>query len=79
MKASQDTLSSLFTPRRFLVRLGVGVLILNLFVILMAVISLRQSLRNHQDRAIATAQNLVQVLDRYVADTFSKADLVCGR
>ncbi len=75
MKASQDSLSSLFTPKHFLMRLGVGVLILNLFVILMAVISLRQSLRNHQDRAIASAQNLVQVLDHYVADTFSKADL----
>ena len=75
MKAPQDTLSSLFPPKHFLMRLGVGVLILDLLVILMAVISLRQSLRNHQDHAIASAQNLVQVLDRYVADTFSKADL----
>lgn len=75
MEAPQVTLISKFVPRSFLVRLGVGVLILNLFVVLMAGVSLRQSWHNHQDRAIVTAQNLTQVLDRYVADTFSKADL----
>jgi hypothetical protein len=75
MDAPQDTLVSKFAPKAFLVRLGIGVLILNLFVILMTAVSLRQSWRNHQDLAIASAQNLAQVLDRYVADTFSKADL----
>jgi hypothetical protein len=38
-------------------------------------VSLRKSWRNHQDRAAATALNLALVLDRYVADTFGKADL----
>jgi hypothetical protein len=75
MNATQHALHSPFTPRSFLVRLGLGVLVLNLFVILMAVASLRHSLRNQRDRAIATAQNLTLVLDRYVADTLTKADL----
>jgi len=61
--------------KTFLVRLGLGVLVLNLFVILMTVVSLRQSWHNHQELASAAAQNLAQVLERYVADTFSKADL----
>lgn len=75
MEAPQDTHISKFAPRSFLVRLGVGVLVLNFFVILMSVVSLRQSWHNHQDRAIVTAQNLAQVLDRYVADALSQADL----
>lgn len=75
MEAPQDTLLSKFAPGSFLVRLGVGVLVLNLFVILMSVVSLRQSRHNHQDRAITTAQNLARVLERYVADTLSQADL----
>lgn len=52
-----------------------GVLAVNLFVAVMAGISLRRSWRNHQERAVATAHNLAQVLDRYVGDTFRKADL----
>lgn len=75
MKSSLGTLFSKFESTPFLVRLGVGVLLLNLFVIAMATVSLRQSRRHHRDQALATAQNLSQVLDRYVADTFSKADL----
>ena len=64
-----------FAARPFLLWLGAGVLALNLFVLLMAGVSLRRSWWNHQDRAIASVQNLAQVLDRTVADTFSKADL----
>ncbi len=74
MNASR-TLISRFVPKPFLMRLGAGVLILNLFVLLTGVVSLRQSLRNHQDRAITTAQNLTLVLDHFVVDTISKADL----
>lgn len=62
-------------PRRFLIGLGVGVLALNLTVMLMAALSVRRSWRNHQERASASAENLAQVLDRYVASTFAKADL----
>lgn len=61
--------------RSFLVRLAVGIALLDLCVLLMAVASLRQSLRSHRERAVATAQNLVQVLDHYVGDTIGKADL----
>lgn len=61
--------------RSFLVRLAVGIALLDLCVLLMAVASLRQSLRSHRERAVATAQNLDQVLDHYVGDTIGKADL----
>lgn len=64
-----------FAPGPFLVRLGVGVAILNLFVAFMAAVSLHQSLGNHRERALATAQNLTQVLDHFVADAFGEADL----
>jgi hypothetical protein len=53
----------------------VVVALLDLCVLLMALASLRQSLRSHRERAVATAQNLVQVLDHYVGDTIGKADL----
>ncbi|HEY3400875.1 MAG TPA: hypothetical protein VGK03_09615 [Geothrix sp.] len=75
MTSRQDIRMAKPTPKPILLWLGAGVLTLNLFVILMGGISLRQSWHNQQDRAILTAQNLAQLLDRYVADTFSKADL----
>jgi hypothetical protein len=75
MTAPQATFMSKFVPKFFLVRLGVGVLVLNLVVVLMAVVSLRQSWHNRQDQALSTAHNLALVLDQYVADTFAKADL----
>ena len=56
-------------------RLGLGVLCLNLFVLLLTGASLRQGWRNHRELATASAQNLTLVLDRFVADTFRKADL----
>ena len=75
MESPQDAPIQTFAPKRFLLRLQAGVLVLNLFVILMAGISIYKGLRNRRDQAIATAQNLSLVLDRYVAETFSKADL----
>ena len=75
MEPHPDTPSTPFAPKPFRIKLGLGLLILNLVVLAMAAVSVRQSLRNHKDRAIATTQNLALVLDRYVADTFSKADL----
>ena len=76
MTAPQDDPASKVVPKTFLVRLGVGALVLNLFVVCMGVISLRQSRRNHQEKAKVTAQNLAQVLDHFVADTVTKADPV---
>ncbi len=75
MEPLQDTTSAPFAPKPFLIKLGLGLLILNLLVLFMATVSIRQSLRNHQERASATTQNLALVLDRFVADTLSKADL----
>jgi len=74
MEAAQDKPVTPASPKSFLIRLAVGALILNLFVILMAVVSLRQSRRNHEEMAIITAQNLAQVLDHFVADTITKAE-----
>jgi len=75
MEPRQDFPITKFASKSFLFRLGAGTLILNLFVILMAGIFLRQSRGNHQDLTIAAAQNLAQGLDRYLIDTFGKADL----
>ena len=74
MEYRQDAPIQTFAPKGFLLRLLVGVLVLNLFVLLMAGISIYKGLRNRRDQAVATAQNLSLVLDRYVAETFSKAD-----
>ena len=74
MDHPQDAITPAFAPKRFLVLLGAGVLVLNLFVILMAWVSLRKSLRTHRAQAAGVAQNLARVLDDYVGDTFSKAD-----
>ncbi|MBK7293990.1 MAG: hypothetical protein IPI84_09520 [Holophagaceae bacterium] len=75
MTTAPDPHGTTRAPRPRMVRLGAGFLVLNLFVVVMAAVSVRTSLRNHQERAIATAQNLSLVLDHYVADTLGKADL----
>ena len=75
METSEGRSPSKSQPGSFPVRLGAGGVILVLFVITMSVVSLRRSWNNHQERAAATTQNLALVLDRYVSDTFSKADL----
>ena len=62
--------------RRFLLCLEAGAWILGILVLLMAGLSLRESLRNHRQVALATAQNLAQVLDRHMADTLGKVDLL---
>ncbi len=56
-------------------RLGIGIALLNLCLLMMAGVSLRRSFHNHRERAVIAAQNLVQVLDHYVGDTIGKADL----
>lgn len=61
-------------PKRFLPLLSAGGLALGCLVLLMGILSLRESLRNRRQRALITAQNLAQVLDHYVADTFAKVD-----
>ncbi|HJW73509.1 MAG TPA: hypothetical protein VJ486_11825 [Geothrix sp.] len=76
MKAIQDDLSARYASKSFLVRLGAGALVLNLFVVFMGLVSLRQSRRNYEEKASGTAQNLALVLDHFVADTITKADAV---
>jgi len=75
MEALQDAPSRAFVPKRFLLLLGAGVLILNLFVLLMAWTSLRKSLQTHRTQAATVSQNLARVLDAHVGDTFNTADL----
>ena len=74
MPPTPDVISPVLGRKRFLPLLGAGIVLLNLLVVSMAVASLRQSLRNHRERAAATAWNLAQVLDHYVADAIGKAD-----
>ncbi|WP_243319775.1 hypothetical protein [Geothrix sp. SG200] len=75
MAPPRSTSVQIFAPKCFLLLLGAGVLVLNLFVILMAWVSLQKALRTHRDQAAATAQNLARVLDDSVGGTFGKADL----
>ncbi|WP_243303627.1 hypothetical protein [Geothrix oryzisoli] len=75
MASPQDPPLQIFAPKRFLLGLQAGVLVLNLFVVLMAAMSLYKSRQNREDQAVATAQNLSLVLDHYVGEIFSKADL----
>jgi len=61
--------------RNVRIRLMAGAVVVNLLVILMAGASLYRSRLLHQGQATAVTQNLVRVLDQYVADAFGKADL----
>lgn len=52
-----------------------GIVLINLFVIVLAGLSLRQSRIQCEDRAAVTTQNLAQVLEQSVDGSFSKIDM----
>ena len=58
----------------FSVRLGAGLLFVNLLVVLMAGLFLHRSRVHYRAQAVATTRNLAKVLEQYVADAISKAD-----
>lgn len=59
----------------FVKRLVVGVLLINLFVIVLSSWSLYQSRNQYDERAAVTTQNLVQVLEQNIASIIEQADL----
>lgn len=63
-------------PSAVIERLTVGVLLLNLFVVILAGLSLYQSWRQYQERAAVTTQNLSRVLDEEIGGDIEKIDVV---
>ncbi len=59
----------------FFLRLGVAVVALNLFVALMAGVSIQQARHHYQERAEVTTQNLAQVLENDIAGDFHNIDI----
>ncbi|MBI4958303.1 MAG: PAS domain S-box protein [Desulfovibrio sp.] len=58
-----------------MVRLCLGVVLVNLFVVSMTVLSLRRSRMAYEDRMAGITQNLCQVLEQHVASILDKVDI----
>ena len=56
-------------------RLGMGIIFLNVLVASIIWISLIQSKRLYQNKAVTTTQNLTQVLDENITNAFEKIDI----
>ncbi len=63
------------SPLVFLKRLAIGVLLINLFVIVLAGLSIYQSRTQHDERAATTTQNLAHVIDEYIYGVITKTDI----
>ena len=59
----------------FIRRLVTGVVLLNLLVYLLAGVSLYRSWRQHEERVIASAENLARILEVTLAGIIGKADV----
>ena len=59
----------------FIRRLVTGVVLLNLLVYLLAGVSLYQSWRQHEERVVASAENLARILEVTLAGIIGKADV----
>jgi PAS domain S-box-containing protein len=64
------------TPATFIIRLAVGVLLINLFVIALKGYSLHESRVQYEERAAVTTQNLSLVLEQNIGDAIGKIDVV---
>src|SRR6187431_7633 len=64
-----------FSSATFMKRLLTGVLLLNIIVGLLAALSLQQSHRQYEERAIVTTQNFAQALALDLQASFDKIDL----
>lgn len=70
-RESGSTMSS----RAFIVRLVTGVLLINLFVIALAGITIRRSKIQYEERAALTTQNLARISAEYIDGVIDKIDL----
>ena len=59
----------------FIALLAGSILFVDLFVVVLAGLSLRESYRQHQARAELTSQNISQLVDKQLASDFEKIDL----
>jgi PAS domain S-box-containing protein len=71
-RASNSTISH----ATFIRRLSAGVLLINLFVIVLTGLSLLQSRNQFEESAAVTTQNLAQVLEQYISGSIHKIDVV---
>lgn len=78
MKKPLLTAAASLSPKRFLRRLVVGVLLLNIAVGAIVALWLNESRKDYDERAKINTQNLTQVLERNIESTFAKFDLLLG-
>ncbi len=76
MKFPQKTTDSTVSPAVFIRRLTAGILLVNLFVIVLAGLSLRHSRLQYEERAAVTTQNLAHVLEQNIGGNIDKIDVV---
>ena len=76
MKVPHKASNSTVSPATFIRRLAAGVLLINLFVLFLAGLSLRQSRHQYEQSAAVTTQNLAQVLEQYIGGSIDKIDVV---
>jgi len=63
-------------PATFIKWLAAAILLINLFVIALTGLSLRQSKIQYEERAEVTTQNLAQVLEEYIDSSFDKVGIL---
>lgn len=76
MKVRFNASGSTITQATFIKRLAAGILLINLFVVVLVVFSLRQSKVQYEERATVTTQNLAQMLEEYIDGSFDKVDIL---
>lgn len=76
MKVRPNASNSTMARATFIKWLAAGILLINLFVVVLAGLSLRQSRIQYEERAAVTTQNLAQVLEEYVDGSFDKIDIL---
>jgi hypothetical protein len=75
MAMRPKTFVSVKSTSAFIQLLAAGVLLINLFVLGLAGLSLFQDRRQYEERARITSRNLANVLEQYIVGTIQKADL----
>jgi diguanylate cyclase (GGDEF)-like protein/PAS domain S-box-containing protein len=74
VRSNASTLTK--APATFIKWLAAGILLINLFVVVLAGFSLRHSKLQHEERVAVTTQNLAQVLEEYIDGSFDKIDIL---
>ena len=67
------------TASTFTRRLVAGIALINLFVLVLTVLSLRQSYEQRRDHAVVASRNIAEGLDRSIASTIDRIDLALNQ